>query len=126
MNQAAMKAAQKIGYPRDKIIGSWWAGSEEDTVPAGDAAKGYMSAAMNVSGKTPLIADIEKTLYGASPTGNMQDRSKIGGINYNRGVVIGIITVEALRSVRRSTARRCSRARKCAGRSSISTCRTRA
>ena len=101
MNQAAMKAAQKIGYPRDKIIGSWWAGSEEDTVPAGDAAKGYMSAAMNVSGKTPLILDIEKTLYGAGATsgatGNMQDRTKIGGINYNRGVVIGIISVEALR-----------------------------
>jgi len=97
MNSAAMKAAQKIGYPRDKIIGSWWAGSEEDTVPAGDAAKGYMSAAMNVSGKTPLIADMEKTLYGASPTGSLQDRGKIGGINYNRGVVIGLITVEALR-----------------------------
>ncbi len=97
MNAAAMKAAQKIGYPRDRIIGSWWAGSEEDTVPAGDAAKGYMSAAMNVAGKTPLILDIEKTLYGANPTGNMQDRSKIGGINYNRGVVIGLITVEALR-----------------------------
>lgn len=97
MNQAAMKAAQKVGYPRDKIIGSWWAGSEEDTVPAGDAAKGYMSAAMNVSGKTPLIQDIEKTLYGANPTGNVQDRSKIGGISYNRGVVIGLITVEALR-----------------------------
>jgi branched-chain amino acid transport system substrate-binding protein len=97
MNAAAMKAAQKIGYPRDRIIGSWWAGSEEDTIPAGDAAKGYMSAAMNVSGKTPLIQDIEKTLYGTNPTGNMQDRSKIGGINYNRGVVIGILTVEALR-----------------------------
>ena len=26
------------------MIGSWWAGSEEDTVPAGEAAKGYMSA----------------------------------------------------------------------------------
>ncbi len=97
MNASAMRAAQKVGYPRDKIIGSWWAGSEEDTVPAGEAAKGYMSAAMNVSGKTPLILDIEKTLYGSTPTGNMQDRSKIGGINYNRGVVIGLITVEALR-----------------------------
>ena len=60
MNQAALKAAQKIGFPRDRMIGSWWAGSEEDTVPAGDAAKGYLSAAMNVSGKTPLIADIAR------------------------------------------------------------------
>ncbi|WP_426444590.1 ABC transporter substrate-binding protein, partial [Salmonella enterica] len=33
MNQTALKAAQKVGYPRDKIVGSWWAGSEEDTIP---------------------------------------------------------------------------------------------
>ena len=97
MNQAALKAAQKIGFPRDKMIGSIWAGSEEDTVPAGDAAKGYMSAALNVSGKTPLIQDMEKTLYGANPTGNLQDRTKIGGINYNRGVMIGILQIEAIR-----------------------------
>lgn len=96
MNQTALKAAQKVGFPRDHMIGSWWAGSEEDTVPAGEAAKGYLSAAMNVSGKTPLITDMEKVLYSAGK-GNMQDRAKIGSINYNRGVVIGILTVEALR-----------------------------
>jgi branched-chain amino acid transport system substrate-binding protein len=97
MNQAAMKAAQKVGFARDKMIGSIWAGSEEDTVPAGEAAKGYMSAALNVAGKTPLIVDMEKTLYGSTPIGNLQDRSKIGGINYNRGVMIGILQVEAIR-----------------------------
>jgi branched-chain amino acid transport system substrate-binding protein len=97
MNQTALKAAQKVGFPRDHMIGSWWAGSEEDTVPAGDAAKGYLSAAMNVSGRTPLINDIEKVLYSVGK-GNMQDRAKIGSINYNRGVVIGILTAEALRT----------------------------
>ncbi len=61
MNQTALKAAQKVGFSRDKMIGSWWAGSEEDTVPAGDAAKGYMSATWNVAGRNvPLIADIDK------------------------------------------------------------------
>ena len=34
MNQTALKAAQKVGFPRDKMIGSWWTGSEEDVVPA--------------------------------------------------------------------------------------------
>jgi len=96
MNQSALKNAQKVGFPRDHMIGSWWAGSEEDTVPAGDAAKGYLSAAMNVSGKVPLVADIEKVVYGAGK-GNLQDPSKIGSINHNRGVVIGILTVEAMR-----------------------------
>jgi len=98
MNQTALKAAQKVGYPRDKIIGSWWAGSEEDTIPAGAAAKGYMSATWNVSGKgVPLIADIEKVVYGAGK-GNLQDPAKIGSVLYNRGVSAALATVEAVRT----------------------------
>lgn len=98
MNMTAIKTAQKMGYPRDRMIGSWWSGSEEDTVPAGDAAKGYMSATMNVAGKgVPLIADIEKTVYGAGK-GNMQDKSKVGSILYNRGVATALVSVEAIRT----------------------------
>ncbi len=96
MNQTALKAAQKVGYPREKIVGSWWAGSEEDTIPAGPAAKGYMSATWNVAGKqVPLIADIDKVVYGAGK-GNMQDPSKVGSVLYNRGVSAAVATVEAL------------------------------
>jgi len=98
MNQTALKAAQKVGYARDKIIGSWWAGSEEDTIPAGEAAKGYMSATWNVAGKgVPLIADIEKVVYGAGK-GNLQDKAKIGTILYNRGVSAALATIEAVRT----------------------------
>jgi branched-chain amino acid transport system substrate-binding protein len=98
MNQTALKAAQKVGYPRDHMIGSWWAGSEEDTVPAGDAAKGYMSATWNVSGaNVPLIADIEKVVYGAGK-GNMQDKSKVGTVLYNRGASVAVAMVEAIRT----------------------------
>ncbi|CAG2126898.1 ABC transporter substrate-binding protein [Cupriavidus plantarum] len=97
MNQTALKAAQKVGFSRDKMIGSWWAGSEEDTVPAGDAAKGYMSATWNVAGRNvPLISDIDKVVYGASK-GNMQDRNKVGSVLYNRGVSAAVVTVEAIR-----------------------------
>lgn len=97
MNQTALKAAQKVGYAREKMIGSWWAGSEEDTIPAGDAAKGYMSATWNVGGKNvPVIADIVKVVYGAGK-GNMQDPAKIGTILHNRGVSVAIATVEAIR-----------------------------
>ncbi|WP_343651139.1 ABC transporter substrate-binding protein [Herbaspirillum sp.] len=98
MNQTALKAAQKVGYPRDKIVGSWWAGSEEDTIPAGEAAKGYLSATWNVAGKdVPVIADIDKVVYGAGK-GNMQDKNKLGSILYNRGVSAAIATVEAVRT----------------------------
>lgn len=97
MNQTAIKAAQKVGFPRDRIIGSWWAGSEEDVIPAGAASKGYMSATWNVSGKdVPVIKDIEKVVYGAGK-GNMSDPAKVGTILYNRGVSAAVITVEAVR-----------------------------
>jgi len=98
MNMTALKTAQKMGFPREKMIGSWWAGSEEDVVPAGDAAKGYMSATWNVSGKgVPLIADIEKVVYGAGK-GNLSDKSKLGTILYNRGVSAAVLSVEAIRT----------------------------
>jgi branched-chain amino acid transport system substrate-binding protein len=98
MNMTALKTAQKMGFPREKMIGSWWAGSEEDTVPAGDAAKGYMSATWNVSGKAvPLIADIEKTVYGGGK-GNLADTGKLGTILYNRGVSAAVLSVEAIRT----------------------------
>jgi branched-chain amino acid transport system substrate-binding protein len=97
MNQTALKAAQKVGFPRDRIIGNWWTGSEEDVIPAGAAAKGFMSATWNVSGKdVPLIKDIEKVVYGADK-GNMRDPAKVGTILYNRGVSAAVITVEAVR-----------------------------
>ena len=98
MNMTALKTAQKMGFPREKMIGSWWAGSEEDTVPAGDAAKGYMSATWNVSGKAvPVIADIEKTVYGGGK-GNLADKGKLGTILYNRGVSAAVLSVEAIRT----------------------------
>ncbi|MBP0600525.1 ABC transporter substrate-binding protein [Herbaspirillum sp. LeCh32-8] len=98
MNQTALKAAQKVGFARDKIVGSWWAGSEEDTIPAGDAAKGYLSATWNVAGRdVPVIADIDKVVYGAGK-GNMQDKNKVGSVLYNRGVSAAIATVEGVRT----------------------------
>lgn len=98
MNQTAIKAAQKVGFPRDRIVGSWWAGSEEDVIPAGDASKGYMSATWNASGKdVPLIAEISKVVYGAGK-GNYSDKNKIGTALYNRGVSAALVTVEAVRN----------------------------
>ena len=34
MNPTALKAAAKVGFPADHIIGVWWSGAEEDTIPA--------------------------------------------------------------------------------------------
>ncbi len=97
MNPTALKAAAKVGYARDKIVGVWWSGAEEDTIPAGDAAKGFIAAGFNVAGANyPVIQDIQKFVV-AKGKSNMEDKSRIGSVYYNRGVVHGIITVEAIR-----------------------------
>ncbi len=97
MNPTALKAAAKIGFPREKIVGVWWAGSEEDVIPAGDASKGYTTAVFNVSGPSlPLVQEIKKVVYGKGK-GNMEDDSRVGSVYHVRGLVHGIITVEAIR-----------------------------
>ncbi len=97
MNPTALKAAAKVGFPRDKVIGVWWAGSEEDVIPAGDAAKGYITAAFSAPGTSfPVMQDIQKKVYGAGK-GNLEDKSRLGSIYHTRGVSYGIIIVEAIR-----------------------------
>ncbi|MBK7846326.1 MAG: ABC transporter substrate-binding protein [Zoogloea sp.] len=97
MNPTAIKAAAKTGFPREKLIGVWWSGAEEDTIPAGTAAKGFIAAGFNVAGANyPVVADIKKHVYGKNK-GNMEDKTRVGSVYYNRGVVHGIITVEAIR-----------------------------
>jgi branched-chain amino acid transport system substrate-binding protein len=98
MNPTSIKSAAKIGFPREKIIGVWWAGSEEDVIPAGDAAKGYTAAVFNVAGANlPLVQEIKRVVY-AKGKGNMEDQSRVGSVYWVRGVVHGIITVEAIRT----------------------------
>ncbi|MBI2313212.1 MAG: ABC transporter substrate-binding protein [Betaproteobacteria bacterium] len=99
MNPTALKTAQKVGFPADKILGVWWSGAEEDVLPAGDAAKGYIASGFHPSGTDfPVIQDIQKLVYGGGKKGNMDDPRRVGTIYYNRGVIHGIITVEAIRT----------------------------
>jgi branched-chain amino acid transport system substrate-binding protein len=97
MNPVAIKTAAKMGFPRDHILGVWWAGSEEDVIPAGDAAKGYVTAAFSASGTNfPVMQEIVKKVYGANK-GNLEDKSRIGSIYHTRGVTYAIMIVEAIR-----------------------------
>ena len=97
MTPAALKGAARVGYPMDHIVGNFWSGSEEDTEPVGEAAKGYISAALNPPGKDiKVIQEIERVVYGAGK-GNMVNKARIGSVFYNRGVLTGIMTVEGIR-----------------------------
>jgi branched-chain amino acid transport system substrate-binding protein len=98
MNSAGLQAAQKVGFPRERMVGVWWSGAEEDTVPAGPGAKGYIAANFGKTGKDmPVIQEIQKTVYGAGK-GDLKDQSKVGSVLHARGVLHGIITVEAIRT----------------------------
>src|ERR1700682_1414182 len=97
MSTVALKTAAKTGYPRDKLLGVWWAASEEDVIPAGDASKGYVTASFTASGTNfPVMQDIKNKVYGARK-GNLEDPTRLGNVMYTRGVVYGMIVVEALR-----------------------------
>ncbi len=97
MNPTAIKAAAKVGFPRTKIVGVWWAGAEEDVLPAGDAAKGYIAAAFNLPGTSfPVMQEVLKHVYNKGK-GDLDDRSRIGSIYHTRGIVAGVITAEAIR-----------------------------
>jgi branched-chain amino acid transport system substrate-binding protein len=98
MNPTALKAAQRAGFPREKILGVWWSGAEEDVIPAGDAAKGYFAAGFNLPGTNfPLMQDLLKHVYKAGK-GEMDDKSRIGSVYHTRGIVAGIVTTEAIRN----------------------------
>nr|AUN37345.1 leucine-, isoleucine-, valine-, threonine-, and alanine-binding protein [uncultured bacterium] len=96
MNPTAIKTAARVGYPREKILGVWWSGSEEDVIPAGDAAKGYSSMTFNTPGNYPVLDQIRQKVYGAGK-GNLEDKSRIGSVYHMRGVTAAILWTEAIR-----------------------------
>ncbi|MBL0375508.1 ABC transporter substrate-binding protein [Rhizobium sp. KVB221] len=97
MNPVALKTAQKVGFPATKIVGNVWSNSEEDVIPAGDAAIGYTAITTQTSGaEYPVLKEIVKTVYDAGK-GNLEDKKRIGSVYHNLGIVNGILNVEAIR-----------------------------
>ena len=96
MNPTSLKAAARVGYSREKMLGVWWAGSEEDVIPAGDASKGYTTMTFNTPGNYPLLDQIRQKVYKAGK-GNMEDASRVGSVYHMRGITAAILWTEAIR-----------------------------
>ncbi len=97
MNQVAIKEAAAIRFPMDKFIGVWWSGSENDVLPAGDSANGYLAGTMHAPGRDfGAIADILTHVYDKGNGGG--DRDRVGEVLYNRGMLEAIFTAEAIRN----------------------------
>ncbi len=96
MNQVAIKEAASIRFPMDHFIGVWWSGSENDVLPAGDGAHGYLSGAFHQPGDNfPAHDDIKKYVYDRGK--GLGERDRIGEVLYNRGLVAAMWTAEAIR-----------------------------
>lgn len=98
MAPTALKTAHKYGWPASRILGVWWSGAEEDVLPAGDAARGFVTTAFTLSGKNfPVVQDILKYVY-APGRHNGFDRARVGSTYYNRGLSASMLMVEAMRT----------------------------
>ncbi len=97
MNPVALKTAAKVGFPADHIIGNIWSNSEEDVIPAGQAAVGYVAITTHPSGRDfPVLKEVDKYVLSAGK-GNMEDPKRVGTGYYNLGINNGILNVEAVR-----------------------------
>ncbi len=97
MTPSALKEAGRVGFPADRIVGGWWSGAEEDVIPAGKAAIGYIAAGFHPAGRDfPVIEEILDIVHGRG-RGNISPQ-RVGTIYHNRGVIAGILSAEAIRT----------------------------
>lgn len=90
-----LKEAARLNFSREKILGVWWCGAEEDVLPAGKAAIGYRTTNFHGVGKDfPIIQRTIDKVYGAMK-GNISF-TRLGSVYWNRGFVAGIMNHEAI------------------------------
>jgi branched-chain amino acid transport system substrate-binding protein len=100
MTTTALKEAAQVGFPRDKIVGSATTCSEQDMIPAWEAALGFICANFHATGTHfPLIQEMHKHVY-ARGKGAGPERDVGTGL-WIRGMLRGLLTAEALRTAMR-------------------------
>jgi len=97
MNIAALKEAVATGYPRDRMIGNWWSGSELDVAEVGVAAKGYSALTLQ-HGAHPDSKVVKETLAALYDKGQgTGPRAEVGTVLYMRGMISAMLGVEGVR-----------------------------
>jgi branched-chain amino acid transport system substrate-binding protein len=100
MTPTALQEAAQVGFPRDKIVGPFYTCSEQEMVPAKEAAIGYIYATFHVTGTDfPLIQDVLKYVYarGKGPG----PEADVGTVYWIRGMLSGFFATEAVRRAMR-------------------------
>lgn len=101
MNPVAMQTASRMGYPVSRLIGNIWSNSDEDVIPAGNAAHGYQAITTHPAGVFTRVQDeIIKELYD-NGKGDLEDKSRLGSVYHNLGITAGIMHVEAIKNAQK-------------------------
>lgn len=97
MNQVAIQEAANIRFPMENFIGIWWSGSENDVLPADDAADGYKALTFHgVGSDFPIFDDIQTHVVDKGLAAGAGDQ--IGTVLYNRGIYAAMLAAEAART----------------------------
>ena len=99
MTPTAIREAQAVGYPRDKMYAIWWAGSEGDVRDLGPIAKGYNTVTIhNSAGTGRVYLDLKTYVYDKGQGADNSAQSSLGTIAHTRGMMISMLQVEAIRT----------------------------
>ena len=96
MTPTAIREAVAVGFPLDKVIGTWWSGAEPDLRDIGAAARGYSAVMMqhgaekNSEVVKEILSRIHDKGQGTGP------RAEVGDVLYMRGVVGAMLAVEGV------------------------------
>src|SRR5690606_40196718 len=94
----AIREAQAVGYPREKLYAIWWAASETDVQALGATAKGYNGITIHSSADEGRVhEDLKKFVYDKGQ-GTSPNAAIVGAIAHARGMIISMLQVEAIRA----------------------------
>ncbi len=98
MTPTAIREAIAVGYPREKMFGTWWSGAEPDLKDIGAPAKGY-NAVMMQHGAEPQAAVVKEIMDKVHTKGQgTGPKEEVGQVLYMRGVVGAMLAVEGARA----------------------------
>jgi branched-chain amino acid transport system substrate-binding protein len=97
MTPTALKAAAQVGFPRDRMVGPHPTCSEQDMLPAGEAARGYICAIWHATGRNfRLVQEVLQYVYARGK--GVGPEEDVGTQRWIRGMLQGLLTAEALRT----------------------------